>query len=326
MALALASPILMSSVGVISAGKAGELLVQVGFAWLAAAIAIDLLTRKRDAVAKANGRILAAAIALILAGSAVLSDYRDNKKVDTAKKELIEQFMTSTVEARNAPATEPIVGGPAAVLLQEQAVAPAVQKVAVTSDADRVVGVLNAMKARAKQFTDESEAIDRKFNAIDFSTVLAAQNLVSKPSLEASQKKLNSYKATIAERDAMLKRHFALSEQIIRGAGLSEREVNDGLAGLNSSKGTVMQNYTDLTRAQLASVNATEDILSFAQRGLGHIYVKNGQPMFQTQPELDEYRRVMQILTDAAAAETAVTQKVATQAQKSKQALVDQLK
>ena len=80
MALALASPILMSTVGVISAGKAGELLVQVGFAWLAAAIAIDLLTRKRDAVAKANGRILAAAIALILAGSAVLSDYRDNKK------------------------------------------------------------------------------------------------------------------------------------------------------------------------------------------------------------------------------------------------------
>ena len=79
LALALASPILMSSVGVISAGKAGELLVQVGFAWLAAAIAIDLLTRKRDAVAKANGRILAAAIALILAGSAVKRSQRQNR-------------------------------------------------------------------------------------------------------------------------------------------------------------------------------------------------------------------------------------------------------
>lgn len=32
LALALASPILMSSVGIISAGKAGELMVQVGFA------------------------------------------------------------------------------------------------------------------------------------------------------------------------------------------------------------------------------------------------------------------------------------------------------
>lgn len=118
----------------------------------------------------------------------------------------------------------------------------------------------------------------------------------------------------------MLKKHFTLSEQIIRGSGMSEREVNNGLAGLNSSKGTVQKNYADLTTTQLATVRATEDVLDFVQKGLGRITVQNGQPMFQTQPELDEYRRLMQLLTDAVATETAVTQKV------QEQALVDQLK
>lgn len=182
------------------------------------------------------------------------------------------------------------------------------------------------MKVRAKQFAEESGAIDRKFNAVDLSTVLVAQNLVSKSGIDASRKKLNAYKAAIADRDAMLKKHFVLSEQIIRNSGVSDREVNDGLAGLNSSKGPITQNYADLTRTQLASVNATEDILNFAQRGLGRISVQDGQPIFQTQPELDEYRRLIQALTDAAAAENVITQKVQAQAQKSKQSMVDQLK
>ena len=123
-----------------------------------------------------------------------------------------------------------------------------------------------------------------------------------------------------------LKQHFIASEQIVRGSGLTEREVNEGMAGLNSSKGAIMQNYADLTSAQLGSVTATEDILNFAQRGLGRITVQNSQPMFQSQPELDEYQRLMQALTAAVATETAVTQKVTAQGQKSKQYIVDQLK
>lgn len=320
LAIALASPILMLSMSVISAGKAGELMVQVGFAWLGAAIVIDLVTRKRDSITKANGRIVAAVLALVLAFVTGFNVYRDDKKVDTAKRELIEQFMATTVEAKAASTSG--VAAPQ----QTQAVVPAAQQVAVTNEADRAVGVLNAMKVRAKQFAEESAAIDRKFNAVDLDTVLMPQNLVSKASLDASRKKLNSYKAAIAERDAMLKKHLVLSEQIIRGSGLSEREVNEGMAGLNASKGPVAQGYADLTRTQLASVKATGDILDFAQRGLGRIAVQNGQPMFQTQPELEEYQRLIQVLTDAASNETVTTQKVQAQAQKSKQAMVDQLK
>ena len=48
--------------------------------------------------------------------------------------------------------------------------------------------------------------------------------------------------------------------------------------------------------------------------------------MFQTQPELDEYRRLMQLLTDAAAKEDAVSQRVNAFAQQTKQNMVNQLK
>lgn len=325
LALALATPALLGAAGILSAFKVGEVTVKLGFAWLVAAVFIDWLNRKRDAVAKANGRIVAAVLALVMALVSGFDVYRDTRKVDTAKKELIEQFMQTTVDAKAAPAAEPAQVAQSAVTPQPAPVAP-VTREAATSYADKTVAFLGLMKVRAKQFAEESAAIDRKFNAVDLANVLVAQNLVSKASLDASRKQLNSYKAAIAERDAMLKKHYTLSEQIIRGSGLSEREVSEGLAGLNSSKGSIQKNYSDLTTAQMASVKATEDILDFVQKGLGRITVQNGQPMFQTQPELDEYRRLLQVLTDAASAETAIQEKVQAQAQKSKQFIVDQLK
>lgn len=325
-ALALVTPSLMGAAGILSAFKVGEITVQVGFAWVATAVVIDLLTKKRDALVKANGRIVAAVLALLVALVSGFNVYRDAQKVDSAKNELIEQFMQTSIAAKAAPSEETAQVAQPAAAQQPAPAMPVAQQAAATSDADKTVGFLNAMKVRAKQFAEESAAIDRKFNAVDLGTVLTAQNLVNKASLDASRKKLNSYKAAIAERDAMLKKHFTLSEQIIRGSGLSEREVNDGLAGLNSSRGTVQKNYTDLTTAQIASVKATENILDFAQKGLGRITVQNGQAMFQTQPELDEYRRLFQVLTDAAGAEAAITEKVQAQAQKSKQNLVGQLK
>ena len=321
LAIALASPIVMSWMSIISAYKAGELTVQVGFAWLAAALVIDLLTRKRDAISKANGRIVAAVLALILALVMGFNVYRDDKKVDTAKRELIEQFMAATVDAKST-STSQVGVAPA----QTQASVPVALQVASTSKADREVVILNAMRVRAKQFAEETGAIDRRFAAIDLDDVLLPQTLMSKVGLDASRKKLNSYKAAIAERDAVLKKHFVSSEQIIRGSGLSEREVNEDMDGFNSSKGPISQNYADLTLTQLATVKATEDIFDFAQRALGRITVQNGQLMFQTQPELDEYGRLVQALTDVASKETVATQKVQAQAQKSKQALVDQLK
>ena len=330
LALALALPALLGAVGVLSAYQVGQLMAEAGFAWLVAAVVLDFLTKKRGATAKANGRIAAATLALVMVAVSGFNVFRDTQKVESAKNELIEQFMATSVEARTAPAIEagtaplasavPVVDEPPALAL------PPVQPVAGSSEADRAVRFLNAMKTRAKQFAEESAAVDRKFDAVDLSTVLSAESLISKPSLEASRKKLSSYKAAIAARDAMLTKHMALSEQIIRTSDLTEREVAQAMAGLNSSKDAVMRNYADLTAAQLATVKATEDILDFAQQGLGRITTENGQPMFQTQPELDEYQRLIQVLTEVAGTETVITQKVQAQAQTSKQSLVDQLK
>lgn len=325
LAIALATPIAMSAMGLISAAKAGELTVYVGFAWLVAAVVIDLLTRKRDAQTKANGRVVAAVLSLVMALFTGLKDYRDNQKVDTAKKELIEQFMAATVEAKTAqPSATDTTATPApAPLVQPAAPEPPKKQM---SEADQTVMFLSAMKERAKKFAEESAALDRKFNSVDLSTVLTPQNLVRKEAIDASRKMLNTYKSLVAERDQMLNRHFALSESIIKRAGLSESGMREAMAGLNSGKEPVARTYADLATAQLASVKASEDILSFAQRELGRITVQDGQPLFQAQSQLDEYQRLLQVLLSAADTETKVTEHVNALMQKNKQALVDQLK
>lgn len=326
LALALATPSLMGTAGFLSAYKVGEITVQVGFAWMMAAVAIDLLTRKRDAVAKANGRIVAAVLALVLALASGFNVYRNTQRVDAVKKELIEHLMASTAEAKNATAADPTPTAPSAATPQTRAVALVASQLGEASEADRVIRFLNAAKKRSKEFAEESETLERRFNAVDLSEALAPQSLVNKTDIEASRTQLNVLTTAIAERDAMLKRHYALSEQIIRSSGLTQREVNKAMDGMNSGKGVVEKTYADVTTAQLATVKATDDVLTFAQRRLGRTTVLNGQLLFQTQSELDEYTRLIQVLQDAAAVEASTTQRAQELMQRSKQALVDKLK
>jgi hypothetical protein len=189
-----------------------------------------------------------------------------------------------------------------------------------------MVVLMGLMKERVKKYAEDIGALDRKFNSVDLGSILEPQSLLSKANIRVSRKKLDRYIALIAERDAILKQHFVLSEQIIRNAGLTDQEIQEALAGLNSNKVTIVQNYANLTTSQLATVKASQDILGFTEHGLGRISVQNGQLMFQTQLELDEYKRLMQVLTEAAATEEVITEKVTAQAQKSKQNLVNQLK
>jgi hypothetical protein len=316
----------LSTIGVIDARKAGELTVYVGFAWLGAAVIIDLLTRKRDALKKANGRIVAAALALVVGLTSAFNSYQGDKKVDAAKTELIEQFMATTVQARNepAPATSQPEAPPPAVGAPAEATPPT--KPFIANEADRMVSFLNAMKVRAKEFAEQSTALDRKFNSTDMSAVLVPQTLTRKDGIQTSRKTLDRYKGLVQERNSMLKQHFIQTEQVIRNQGLTEREINEALAGMRGPQNESVKAYADLSAAQLLSLKATGDILDFAERSLGRVVVQNGQMMFQTQPELDEYNRLMQVLTAVAANEEVVTQRVTVLSQKSKQHLVDQLK
>ncbi|MFM2049698.1 MAG: hypothetical protein RL682_189 [Pseudomonadota bacterium] len=330
LALALATPALLGAAGILSAYKVGELTAQIGFAWLFAALAIDLVLKRRDVISKARGRIVAAALTLVMSLVSGFNVYRDTQKVDTAKRELIESFMATTVEARNAPllaATPEQVGTAQAPAASPAPVAPnPVNKPFVANEADRMVGFMNAMKVRAKAFAEQSAALDRKFNAVDMGTVLTPQALTSKDGIQASRKTLDYFKGLINERDKMLKQHFISTEQVIRSQGLTDREVNEAIAGMRGPQDESVKVYAALSAAQLASLKATSDIVNFAERSLGRVVVQNAQMMFQTQPELDEYNRLMQVLTVMATKEEAVTQQVATLSQKRKQSLVDQLK
>lgn len=92
-------------------------------------------------------------------------------------EELPERSHGSTAEAT---ATEPAPATQPAAAPQPAPAAPVVPHVAATSDADKTVGFRRAMKVRAKQFAEESAALDRKFNPVDLGTVLVTQNLVCK--------------------------------------------------------------------------------------------------------------------------------------------------
>lgn len=330
LALALSSPVFMGASGILSAYKVGELTAQIGFAWLFAALAIDLVLKRRDVITKARGRIVAAALTLVMSLVSGINVYRDTQKVDTAKKELIEQFMATAVEVRNAPApvaaTEQVATAQAAAAIPASVVPSSVAKPFAANEADRMVGAMNAMKVRVKALAEQSGELDRKFNAVDMSTVLTPQALTSKEGIQASRKTLDYFKGLINERDTMLKQHFYQSEQIIRSQGLTDRQVNEAIAGMRGPQDESVKIYAALSAAQLASLKATSDIVSFAERSLGRVVVQNAQMMFQTQPELDEYNRLMQVLAAMATKEDAVSQQLSKLSQRRKQSLVDQLK
>lgn len=326
LALALATPALLGAAGILTAYKVGQLTVEVGFAWLVAAVIVDLFTRKRDAVAQANGRIVAALLALVMALVSGFNAYRDTQKIDSAKKELIEQFMATTVEARSAPAKITAPAEPVSAAPVTAATPSPEPKPFIANEADRMVSFMSAMKVRAKDFAEKSAALDRKFNSVDMSTVLAPQAVTSKAGIAASRKTLSYFKGLINERDSMLNQHYIQTEQMIRSQGLTDREIQQALLGMRGPQDETVKAFVALSTAQLASLKATGDILDFAERSLGRLVVQNGQLMFQTQPELDEYNRLMQVLTSRATEEAEVTQRVAALSQKSRQNLVDQLK
>lgn len=326
LAAALATPTLMGAAGLITSFKAGEFTVQVGFSWLVAAVVSDLILRKWGSDTKAKGRIVAATLALVMALTVGIGEYRDTKKVDTAKKELIEDFMSTTVAAQKS-AAQPLTPDPASAVEAKVAATPAPIAVPIgASDTDRAVAVLGQMKVQVKKMAAEFVALDQKFRANDLGASLKAENLVTREGIQFSRKKVENLKVLINQRNAILQQHYANTESIIRNSGTSEREIANGLAGMEAGKGNTQRLYQELGNAQMNSLKSINDLLNFAERNLGRITAPNGQVLFQTQPELDEYQRLMAALTELSAREDEITQRVQADAQQHRQNVLDEYK
>ena len=332
LALALATPHLLNATGLISAYKAGEFIFYIGFAWLVAAVAIDLILKKRHALTKAKGRIVAAALAFVVALAIGFTTYRDTQKVDAAKKDLIEQFMTATVEAKNAvdqPSITPeqAPSSPLAVAPQRDVSTPSVKVAAGGSEADRTVALLGLMKDHAKKFAIDTAALDRKFTTNDLGSALRPENLVTQDGIQNSRKKVEASKVLIDQRNTILPQYFFSLEQSVKSLGLTERETINAIAGMNAGKGgaeRMQKLYEKLGNAQLGILTIISELLDFAERNLGRTSVKDGQMMFLAQPELDEYLRLVKALNESAAREDVATKKVNTQAQQNKQNIVNE--
>jgi hypothetical protein len=170
---------------------------------------------------------------------------------------------------------------------------------AVTAETEKLDAFLTRMALRARKTGEELAALNGQFAANRVGTVIQPRNLVTKEALLASRKKVDTFKALVARRSTLLWQHFSEMEKLVASSGLSERDARAAMAGADANRAAVLKAYDDLGQAQLDGARAMEDLLAFAQRNLGHTAVQNGEWVFEAQPALDDYRRIMLAL-DAA--------------------------
>ena len=292
-ALAISSPILLALVDFLDARKAGELTVYVLLVLLVSDAISNQLTRTRKSLSKAKGRIAIAVIALVLILTSAFSSYHDKQKVKDATKELVKEFMTATIDARNTPiqtSSQDEVLENASVLPQaiEQSSNPFIE-----NEADRALRTIEALKPMVKRQVKEKEEFNRKFNAVDLSKALAPQTLTTKDGIRATRKTLETYKTLITERDSMVEKHLVEGEKLFRSQGLTENEIKRALKGMRGPQDENVKMVAELSSAQFAGVEAIFNILAFAESTLGRVTLQDGSLIFQTQAKLDEYNQLL---------------------------------
>jgi hypothetical protein len=326
-ALALVTPVLLSAIGVIGSGKAGYLFVQYGFGWLIGAVLVDLLLRSRSAQAKANGRVVVAAGTFAMAVVAGASLYYDEHRIGEAKSQLVEDFMKTTVDAARVEQT-PRAKSTAVDVTPPSSISPPVPVVAEASahrsTTDKMVAYLAGVKESAKGLALENATLERKFANLDLGAVMSAERLSSAEGIQRSRAEVARMQALVREREAIQQRYFSDVESKIKAAGFDESDLRDVSQGFAEGKANTQKLYADLGAAQARSLKAVSDLLDFVYGLQGRTSVQNGQLMFQTQPELDEYQRRFGKLQEAAAAEDVVSKRTLQQVQKNKQAVADE--
>ena len=167
------------------------------------------------------------------------------------------------------------------------------------AETEKLTAFMARMELRAKMTGEELAALNGQFAANRLGTVIQPKNLVSKDALQASRRKVDTFKALVARRSTLLWQHFSEMEKLVAGSGLSERDARAAMAGADANRAAVLKAYDDIGQAQLNGARALDDLLAFAQRNLGHTAVKDGEMIFDAQPVLDDYRRIM-LMLDAA--------------------------
>lgn len=322
LAFALSTPFISIAAGAMTPYKAGELAFYLFFGWLVAATVVDRMLNKRNPLTRAKGRIGVGLFAVIAGLGLGVSSYQDTRRLTEAKKELIEQFMTSAVEAKRAPAESPAV---APVAAADPVPMPSPNKSASGSSTDKMVALMGAMQTQVKLLAENFGNIERKFNSVNLGEAFKPENVASREEIQKTRKKVAYLQSVVEERKAILRKYFVTVESLIRNSGLDAVEMNNAIQGFNSGKSNTERMYAELGQVQTAYFKAATNLLDYCESFLGRPFESDGLRAM-SDADMDELVRLNNALPEIAAREQIIVKQIEKQALERRQELVNEYK
>lgn len=164
-------------------------------------------------------------------------------------------------------------------------------------------------KALVKEFLEKAfvvqaenraqlDNVQIRINEIDFNSMLTMPAVTDPAARSRSLAELSRHRALLLERDAVLAGMVTKTQEMI--AGMPEGEMRRGaLEGAQSSKNQMADLFKELAPAQLALNSSVEELLKY-MNSLGNRVTTSpdGQPLFQTQQELDKFRQLATVIDE----------------------------
>jgi hypothetical protein len=278
-------------------------------------VILGLALRSRTLNAKAYGRLALGIGFLAWSATVGFSTWRNSRRVEAAKTELVEAFMQATVSA-----AQPTSGDNTPLQAQRK-----LSETQVDGNAtDKQVAFIKGVKIRVTKWVTDAGELERKFAEIDLSDVLTPENLTSPAAIISSKQKLSQLQALISKRNVMLQRYMKGNLEYFQTTNVDEPTRREAISSFNAGKDSTLKAYDELGNAQLASLQSIQEMLNFAENSLGRTSVENSQIVFETQHQLEQYQSISTKIQQTAAHEEAVTKKMAELRNASRRTLVSE--
>lgn len=298
--------------------RAGENFGYSFFAWVLMMLLAALLTVKRSEIIKGYGRIAVGSGLVIFSLSSGISDWLDARDEKNAKEAMLESFIQygplapQPNQSKNISKVEP----------QAEAVAPQTRP---KNQAQQNVVMIDAVRKLSEEWLKYGIELDKKFSAVDLTNRLSGENLVSPAERAETRKRIQQLIALINERDKALAAYTTKTGQVVNSLQVDETNKNEFQRGMAEGSAKTKKMYSELSAAQLASMQSIIALLDFADKRQGSLQVNRDtqQILFQNQADLDEFNRLIGNLQKIAANEEVVIKRAAILQQETRRSIVE---
>lgn len=197
------------------------------------------------------------------------------------------------------------------------------------------VNVLNAMEndrmakkfaaeflALSDQFEKKFQEFGERFGAIDLSVYLTAESLTNPNSLSAGRATLAQFRMLIQERNLLVQNMTAEGNTHIQGIP-DESMRRSARKGFDTNQQNSLPLFEELGKTQMAAASAVEKVFDWASKNSGKLRAKDGQLVFASVAQRQEYLSLIDQLNSAAKQEEAVAAKFVANQEKAQARLTE---